>query len=329
MATLGANNLTIADAVKMMGADGKIRAIAELLHQKNGIVADIPWREGDTINGHMSVQETSLPSVSTRVANAGVAASKGTDAQTLESPERLEGWIVMDEMVGDYGGDPAGKLAKQASKMAEKFNQTVADRWIYGNDETTFGQLRGLAVRYNSTTANNGDQIILCGGSQSDNSSIWIIGHAEDKVYGWYPKGTSGGLKNKSWGKVPERDSDGNEQAVWKEQFNWDIGLAVDDHRFVSRLANIDISNLVAGSGADLFEKLTLGVKSIYDLQACRPAIYLNMTCEAFLDIQARNDVQTGGQLKYEVVGGKAMDTFRGIPLTRLDRLTEAEATIS
>lgn len=331
MATLAENNLTIADAVRMSGADGKVLAVAEILHQKNGIVADIPWKESDTPEGHMSVQETSLPEIYTKTANGYVPSSKGTDAQTLEALETLEGWSVIEEQVASYGGDVAGKRANQTKKFTEKFNQTVADRFFYGNGSTTVGQINGLGTRFASTSGTTGSNVIL-GGSlsgQTDNMSIWLIGWGENKVGGVYRKGSPGGFRLRDWGSVIEFNSDGEQRVVYKEQYNWDIGLALDDWRYVVRIPNIDKSLLIAGTGADLFDKMILAIEAIPDIDSCRPSFYMNRTTKAFLNIQARNAVQTGGQLSYEVVDGRRLSMFQGIPITISDRLTESETRIS
>lgn len=329
MATIASNDMTIVDAAKMMGANGEILASAELLHQKNGIVADVEWVEGDTADGHMSAQETSLPTVDTKVANEGVASSKGTDAQITEKSESLEGWSVIDERVADYGGNPAAKIARQTSKFAESLNQKCADRYIYGNGDANPGQINGLARRFNSISSGETKaNIVNGGGTGSDNMSIWLIGHGIGKFYGWYPKGSKAGLQIIPFGKVTRTLTSG-EQVVWKTQYKWDIGLALDDWRYVARACNLDKSNIMGGTGPDLFQIMTDMTHMIPDLSACRPSFYMNRTLRLALDRQAREDVKAGGMLSYADVGGQFIDTFRKIPITILDRLTEAEAALT
>lgn len=330
MAATGGTELTIVDAVKRMLPSGRIADIAELLHQKNGIIADIPFREGDTAGGHMSVQETSLPTIYTRVAGVGVASSKSTTSQILEAPEVLEGWSVVDEIVGHYGGDLAGKRAAEANRFTESMNQTVADRYIYGNGSTTPGQLNGFAVRCSSTSAANGSNVIKADASASgsDQMSIYLVGWNDRKVYGWYPKGMPGGLVHNDFGRVPV-EANGLQRVTYKEQFQWSIGLAVDDWRYLVRICNIDKSGLIAGTGADLPDALIKATKCIPDFSGINPVFYMNRTAEAFLDLQCKADVTTGGGLTFENVDGRRITSFRGIPIKPLDRLTEAEGTVS
>jgi hypothetical protein len=46
------------------------------------------------------------------------------------------------------------------------------------------------------------------------------------------------------------------------------------------------------------------------------------------LDIQRRDDVQSGGMV-YAEVDGKLIPSFRGIPIRIVDQLTETEAEVT
>ena len=47
------------------------------------------------------------------------------------------------------------------------------------------------------------------------------------------------------------------------------------------------------------------------------------------LDIQGRDDVISGGGLRFEMVEGKRITSFRGIPVRLCDQLTQAETAVS
>jgi hypothetical protein len=329
MATLGANDMTISDAVRRQTVTGQIAEIAELLNQAPGLIQDLNWKEGDQPGGHQVTYRTSLPTISTVVVGNGTQSSKSTTGQTLESFEILEGYSVIDEKVANYGGDPGGKRASEDVAFVEQFHETVADRWFYGNSSTTIGQMNGLTSRYASTTGGTGSNVILGGGAGSDNMSIWLCGFGPRALYGIYPKGTPGGLATMDWGKQVRTNGDGTEQVVYRTQYTWSIGQALHDWRYTVRIPNVDKSLLVAGTGADLFDKLIMAVNVCFDINMVRPSIYMNRTTRMMFDIQARNDVLAGGQLKYEMVGGKRMEFFQNIPITLCDRLTEAETLVA
>jgi hypothetical protein len=70
-------------------------------------------------------------------------------------------------------------------------------------------------------------------------------------------------------------------------------------------------------------------IHRIPSLNAAKFAFYMNRTCIQQLDIQMRDDVLSGGQLKYDNVEGKPVMSFRGIPVRKCDALTQAEAVVA
>jgi hypothetical protein len=117
---------------------------------------------------------------------------------------------------------------------------------------------------------------------------------------------------------------------VWTEEWLLGFGIKIPNYKAVARLANIDKSLLVAGTGADLFDKMTMGWHLLpRNVGSAGRGIYMNTTTRMMLDIQARNDVQAGGGIKFENVGGELIETFRGIPINLEDQLTESESVVS
>lgn len=328
MATLVSSDLSILDASKMFTQDGKVIAVAEILSKKAGIHQDMDWREGDTMDGHMGAQRTSLPDVYVKVANEGVLASKTTQVQTLESSMTLEGWSRIEDDVANYGGNVAAKKANQDVGFTEKFRQQYANKSIYANGDTTPGEIDGLAKRFGAKSGQTvGRNIILAKtGSGSDYTSIWLIGHGP--VYGWYPKGTPAGLQSEDFGRTVQIVSD--KQIVYHlKRWRWSFGWALDDWRYVVRIANVDISDLAGGSPPALQKFMSQATHLIPDLANCRPAFYMSRTPFMWLDDQARTDVKSGGGLNYMNVMGQMMLSFRGIPINLLDEISEAETEIS
>jgi hypothetical protein len=101
------------------------------------------------------------------------------------------------------------------------------------------------------------------------------------------------------------------------------------DWRFAARLANIDISNLVAkSSAADLIDGMIKLIHRIPSFNMGKAAFYMNRTCKQMLDIQRRDDV-AGAGMTFVEVDGKMIPTFRGIPIKTVDGLLETEAAVS
>ena len=70
------NSLTLLDLTKRTDPNGEVPIIAELLSQKNDILIDMPWKEGNLPTGTRNTVRTGLPTVYFKRANAGNAASK-------------------------------------------------------------------------------------------------------------------------------------------------------------------------------------------------------------------------------------------------------------
>ncbi len=331
MTTLGGNNLSIHDIVRRSKPDGTMALITEMLAQKNGLVDDAPWLQGDLPGGTYSTQRTSLPTWSTINPNGTMAMSKSSTSQVLEPVEHMGVMVEMELLVATYGGDPSWKLTSEATAALEGGKQAVSGRILSGNGTTTPGQINGLQTRYNSTSAVNGRNVILGGaaGGQTDCMSMYFVKWGEQNVYCFYPPGSQAGLESHPVGQRVSEPSSTTRKIVYSEWFKWSFGLAVPNWTSVARVANIDKSLLIAGTGADLFDKMTMAFHCLARNTDGRAALYMNTTTRMMLDIQARNDVQTGGQLSYAMVDGKMIETYRGIPINLEDQLTEGETAIS
>ena len=332
MATLAANNLTIADIVKMTNPDGTPAKMAELLNQQNAAVKDSIWQKCNKLDAHQYGVETSLGTASLRGPYEGVTPSASSSAQATETTTVIADWARIDKLVAELGGNLGAILEGEVRRKTENIGQKYAQLVFYGNHSTTPREFNGFAQRYSATANNNGENIVKAGGSGSDNSSIWLICWGMDKIYGIYADGQPAGLFHKDWGLRPVVDATGPAGATftaYEQELSWSCGLAVQDWRFASRICNIDISALVAGSGADLPDKMIEAYHCIPSFEGVSPAWYMNRTTFKELHKQCRNDVTSGGQLSYDVVDGKPMAEFLKIPVRLVDRLTETEATVT
>ncbi len=122
----------------------------------------------------------------------------------------------------------------------------------------------------------------------------------------------------------------GARMEVYMDKFEWDCGLAVKDWRYIVRIPNIDISNLVAkSSDADISELLIRGLHHLppgaLEGGEFKPVIYMNRSCAQYLRLQQRDDVQSGGGLTFENVAGKRVLDFDGVPVRVTDSITQLE----
>jgi hypothetical protein len=325
--------LTLLDWAKRTDPDGKIPTIVEMLAQTNEILTDSVWIEGNLPTGHRTVVRTGLPTVAWRILNAGVTPSKSTTQQVDEACGMLEAWSEVDKDLAELNGNISEFRLSEARAFIESMNQEMASTLFYGSTTTAPEEFLGLAPRYSSLSAANAQNIVVGSGSGSDNSSIWLVVWGDMTCHGIFPKGSKAGLMHEDLGLETVESTAGIGNArlrAYRDHFQWKCGLALRDWRYVVRIPNIDISNLVAkSSAADLIELMIKAIHRVPNIRMGRPAFYMNRSCLQMLDIQRRDDIITGGGLTWQTVDGIQTPTFRGIPVRVCDALVENEALVS
>lgn len=333
MGVLQSNCITLADWAKRIDPDGKVAAIVELLNQRNEILTDMLWKQGNLPTGHRVTVRTGLPTVAWRLLNQGVAPSKGTTAQIDEACAMMEAWSEVDKKIADLEDNVASFRLSEAVGFIEAMNQEMASTMFYGNSSVSPEEFTGLSARYSLRSAANGQNIVSGSGSGSVNSSIWLIVWGENSVFGIFPKGSKAGLTHNDHGEVTVETTAGiagSRMRAYQDQWTWDCGIALKDWRYAVRICNIDITNLVAkSSAADLIELMIKAVHRIPNLNEGKAVFYMNRTCFQMLDIFRRDDVVSGGGLTFQNVDGKIEYSFRGIPIRICDALQETEAMVS
>ena len=334
MATLVNTVLTLSDIAKRLDPSGKYAAIVEMLAQRDEIINDIAWKEGNLPTGNQTAVRTGLPTVAWRNYNEGVQPSKSTTAQVVEQCAMLEGWHEVDKDLAELGGNVKAYRAGEASGFVQAMRQEFVSTLFYGNSGITPKEFTGLAPRYSTIAgATNGINVLSGGGAGSTNTSVWLVVWGPDSIFGIIPKGSRAGLFHEDLGLQTIVDANGmgsGKMRAYQDHWQWKCGIALKDWRYVVRIANIDVNNLVAKtSAADLTELMIKAIYRVFDLSVGKPVFYMNRTVMQMLDIQRRDDVIAGSGLSFENVDGKRIGNFRGIPLRICDGLLENEGTVS
>jgi hypothetical protein len=339
MATLSTQALTLADWAKRIDPDGKVPTIAELLSQSNEILEDCVFMEGNLPTGHRSVIRTGLPTVYWRAINQGIPTSKSTTAQVDEACGMLEAYSEVDKDLAELNGNTGQFRLSEDTAFLEAMNQTQAQTLFYGNPGTDPKQFLGLATRYSSTSAGNGQNILLAGGSGSDNTSIYLVVWGENTVFCPFPKGSKAGLNHEDLGINTVWDSAGARYQAYRTHYQWKNGLVVKDWRYVVRIANIDVSDLIAQSGTQAASASTAIIKlmaralyRIPNMAMGRAAFYMNRTVHSGLALAALDKSQyvlkiNEGLSQFGTPSSYL--SFLGVPLRRVDSLLNTEAVVS
>lgn len=332
MATLAVTNPTIVDLAKRLDPDNQIATIVEILAETNEVLDDMTWLEGNLPTGHRTTIRSGIPTPTWRKLYGGVQPTKSETVQVTDNTGSLEAYAEVDKALADLNGNTAAFRLSEDRAHIEGMSQEVAETIFYGNEGTEPEAFTGLTPRFNDTTAENGDNIILGGGAGVDNTSIWLVVWGPNTLHGIVPKGSTAGLQFNNMGEVTIEDVDGagGRMQAYRSHYKWDAGMSVRDWRYVVRIANIDKSDLTAdaSAGADLPDLMFQAMELIPNMSAGRPVFYMSRTTRSFLRRQLSNKV-SGSTLEFSDVGGKRTATFQDIPLRRVDKLAADEALVS
>lgn len=338
---------TLATWAKKLGPDHKIeKNVIEILNQSNQMIEDASWIEGNMEVGHQYSVRTGLPPSYYAAISQYVPVGISTSYPLTEMSAHLKAYTQVSKDLAEMGGmdNVAAYRANEARAQLESFNQTFAQTAIYGAANNP-AQFPGFFTRFNTTEnnanpANNAQNVLDAGGTGSTNASILLVKWSQRGVSFFFPKGSKAGIAHQDLGEQTDKsinygsgagqftDSGPGLLQVYREYWSWKHGLAIMDWRDVVRIANIDVPNLLAKTGCDILDLLIRAVHHIPNIQGGRPAIYMNRTVFEMFDIQMRDAVQKGGQLKYEVVNGVEIPVFRGIPIRLMDQMLLTEARV-
>lgn len=331
MGLLQSNAVTLQDMAKRINPDGKIAAITEMLSQTNEILDDMTFKEANLPTAHRTTIRSGLPKSYWRLLNTGTPVSKSKTVQVDESVGMLEAWSEVDEELANLNSNVNAFRLSEAAAFIESMSQEMASTVFYGNSSVNPEQFNGFSVRYADKSADNAKNILDAGGTGSDNSSIWLVVWGDKTCHGIVPKGSQAGIEHKDLGVQTIETTNGiagNRMRAYQDQFKFKCGLVLADWRYVVRICNIDISNLVSDSGAaDLIELMIKSTHLVHNLNMGKACFYMNRTIFSFLDIQRYKTVAQA-HITFETVDGKSIPTFRGIPIKKTDALLETEARV-
>lgn len=330
MAVIGGDWPTLLDLTNRTDPDGKLAPIIEMLEQQNPILRDAPFFEANSVHGHQVTQRTGLPTVYYRRINQGIPRSKSTTAPIMETMANLEALAQIDKRQVQLNGGVGGSwMQSEEIAFVESMNQQIAETTFYGSEASVAEEFTGLAIRYSSLSATSGENILDAGGTSTDNTSVWLVHWGERATHFRYPQGANGALKMEDKGEQLATDDNGDQFFSFMSHWQWQGGLVVSDWGANVRIANIDVSNLVAeSSAADIIKLMIKAMHKVPQRITGRPVFYTTGTVLGMLDIQARDAVANSG-LTYETVDGRPYTSFRGIPIFRVDQLLEDETRVT
>lgn len=329
MATINATFPSILDHAKRMDPSGKLADIVEMLSALSPAVKDAHWQEGNLPTGHQTTQRSALPAPTWRLFNQGVAPQKSRSAQVVDTCGMMFDYSVVDEDVAMLNGNTAEFRLSEDSAFIEAFTKEAETGIFYHSTLATPQKFHGLAPRFNLTTALGGSQIVSCEASPSgsDQTSMWLVGWGPRATCLIYPKGSMLGLEHKDMGLRPWPDADGLMFNAFVTNWKWKMGLAVQDHRRVARVANIDTSSI----DVTTMTLINATIGALHKVKKGGPVNYVwyaNRTVTTILHKMVANNFKSNPVVMSSFDGQPVM-TLHGIPVHETDAITNTEAVIS
>lgn len=339
MATLGSTFFDLIDLYKRQDETRAIATVIELLKENNAILDDAVAMECNQGVSHRTTIRTGLPAVTWGKFYQGIPQTKSTTAQVDDTTGFVEQLSTIDTRLLDISGNPNAVRLSEATAALEAISQEVADKLIYGDDNLNPEQFTGFAPRFNSLSAANGGQIVDGGGTGADNTSVWFVTWGDSFCHMLYPTGSQAGVKREDKGEQRTTDGSGNPYFVKEELFTQHAGLTVRDWRQVSRIANIDASDLAAGS-VDIYALMRQAFWKLkkHRVSGGRLAIYANADVLEALDadstptmgtITAGTTRESYVRLRPTEVDGFEVMSYRGVPVRQVDAINNTEAQIT
>jgi len=346
MATIGNTFLGLADIYKSQTKTGEMADIINMLAQTNAMMDDAVVRQCNQGKTHKHTVLSGLPSVTWGKLYTGIPNSKAQRTEVEDSTGFVEGRSTVDARLAEIEPNLNAFRLQEAQAYLEAMSQEHQRAVIYESQDSNPEKITGLAPRFSSLSAENGSQIIDGGGTGADNTSIWFVTWGLDACHLIYPDGTSGGLIREDHGKQRVLDGSGDAYYAFEETFRMHSGVSVRDWRKIVRVANIDVSDMQAGS-VDLYglmRKAYYGVHGIRTLDngtvnggmdgnfgRGRTVVYCNKDVFEALDALGSNAGASDNfvRLMPRELEGREIMTYRGMPIRQVDQIINTEAQVT
>ena len=304
------------------------RTIVELQSKTNKILQVLPFKAANAGLVEKAVVRADLPDVAWRLINKGVTPGKSASKQVSFGCGTLEALAEIDEELVELNKHSAEWRLSENQAYQEAMNQKMATTIFYGDEKVNPAGFTGLNAYYYSTKLDKSyaDQIVDAGGTGNALTSVWFMCMGQNTVYGIFPEMTHAGFEYRDNGRVQVHDAAGGKYWAYQSQYKWRMGLALKDPRYVSRLANVDMTKLTEDNAQDFMMKMVEAFNRIENPDMGTMAIFCNRDVESYIDKCAMLNKNT--RLTIDDFGGHKITHFRGVPILRSDAVLSTESQI-
>lgn len=188
----------------------------------------------------------------------------------------------------------------------------------------------GLDIRYGAVAAGS---VFNNGGSDSGNlTSVWLIQWNIDDCCLIFPRGGAGGLRRVPKGKAilsTETDATGSVESTkalaefYLTDFEWDVGLCVQDPRRIKRIANV---HKTRGHANEIDIDVLIEARNNFKTSG---TVYAYAPLEVKTQIQILAKDASNVHYPPDMPFGKPVAYILDMPLRQCDAILTTETTIS
>lgn len=335
MATTTQKYQTMYDLAQELGSDGKtLLPFVEIAAETNAMIGDMPFIPCNSGLFHKGVIRNGLPTGAFRKLYGGVPPEKTEKVPVTDTTCMLEGFSEVDEAIAKRSGNVDLFRMREAQGFFEGLSQTASKALLYGDVDKDPEQFNGLGIRYGAygtDKTKSSYNVINGAGSNSDNTSIWLINWSETTVTGIFPTGARSkiGIAHDPLPRVAKTLSDNNMMMALQDHFIFEYGIHVSDWRRVVRIANLKTGNFETNNAADL---MSLMRKATYRIPGgasnnIKGRIFWYMNADTICELERQMYAKNNVHLTINNADGKPVPTYRGIPIHQVDQISSAEAT--
>jgi len=335
----GGTVVSLADWAKRLDPNGNTAEVVNLLSQDNEMLDDMLWVQSNGPTTHRTTVITGEPSVGFRTLNAGVTPSKSTTAQMDEPMGIIETYSEIDKDLCELNGNTAAFRLSETRPFLSAINKVAMSALMYADVTLNPEKFTGFAPRFATGTGVSYQNSMISGGAatSSDCTSIWLVVWGQNTVHGIFPPGSKAGITQEDKGIVTVETATGiggGRMEAYRTRWQWKLGLAVRDHRYVVRISNIDVSALVTESSqAAVIKLMSRALDRIPSFSMGKAVFYMNRTVYSMMRIQAlsASNYALSVENALDQFGNpiRGMMSFSGIPIRRVDQILNTESNLT
>lgn len=264
--------------------------------------------------------KTSFPDLQPRAFNEGVEPVKALSKIVTDSTGMYSSYSQIDVALMKLYGNSATWRAEQEVDFVQGFSDGMARRVFQSKRIKDVKEFDGFGVRFSKPS----DQVIDASVGQTakpgdEYTDIWLINWAKNGVYLIYPEGGLAGLVTTDQGERDVYDKENKRYRAFITDYDWTLGLAVSDPRFVVRIANVNVSALKRDpieAGINLQRLMIRADERMSVTKTKTAAWYMPQPVREALRVQMLEKSQL--TLDFGEIAGQQVSVFSGAPVHRL-----------